>query len=183
MQKSRGQPHSTGRLGFSWGNSSPVCRPISACSRDRQLENSAMSVDSVLWRPGDLVCKPKWLASRRWNQRERLILTHGLQKRTTTQTSKPWKSRGYTLTCPLLDIVPILVLGSRVILVWKIENWTEIQTSSLRNHEEDNKDTPSRQPRPPPEDSRPISSTYPASQKKTAISRTEAQKVAAAAAE
>ena len=63
-----------------------------------------------------------------------------------------------------------------------MENWMEIQTSSLRNHEEDNKDTPSRQPRPPPED-RPISSTYPASQKKTAISRTEAQKVAAAAAE
>ena len=63
-----------------------------------------------------------------------------------------------------------------------MENCMEIQTS-LRNHEEDNKDTPSRQPRPPPEDSRPISSTYPASQKKTAISRTEAQKVAAAAAE
>ena len=57
----------------------------------------------------------------------------------------------------------------------------EIQTS-LRNHEQDNKDTPSRQPRPPPED-RPISSTYPASQKKTAISRAEAHKVAAAAAE
>ena len=38
-----------------------------------------------------------------------------------------------------------------------------------QNHEEDKKDTPSRQPRPPPED-RPIS-TYPASQKKTAISR------------
>ena len=32
---------------------------------------------------------------------ERLILTHGLQNRTTTQTSKPWKSHGDTLTCPL----------------------------------------------------------------------------------
>ena len=51
----------------------------------------------------------------------------------------------------------------------------------LRNHE-DNKDTPSRQPRPPPLEDRPISSTYPASQKKSAISRTEAQKIAAAAA-
>ena len=73
--------------------------------------------------------------------------------------------------------------GSREPCHTCMENWMEIQTSSLRNHEEDNKDTPSRQPRPPPEDSRPISSTYPASQKKTAISRTEAQKVAAAAAE
>ena len=70
--------------------------------------------------------------------------------------------------------------GSREPCHTCMENWMEIQTSSLRNHE-DNKDTPSRQPRPPPED-RPISSTYPASQKKTAISRTEAQKVAAAAA-
>ena len=71
-----------------------------------------------------------------------------------------------------------MVLGSRVILVWKIE-W---KFKLLSENHEDNKDTPSRQPRPPPED-RPISSTYPASQKKTAISGTEAQKVAAAAAE
>ena len=54
----------------------------------------------------------------------------------------------------------------------------EIQTSSLRIHA-DKKDTPSPSPLPPPED-RPISSTYPASQKKTAISRTEAQTIAAA---
>ena len=72
--------------------------------------------------------------------------------------------------------VPFWVLGSRVILC--MENWMEIQTSSLRNHE-DSKDTPSRQPRPPPKDG-PISSTHPASQKKTAISPTKAQKVAAA---
>ena len=58
--------------------------------------------------------------------------------------------------------------GSREPCHTCMQNWMEIQTS-LRNHEEDNKDTPSRQPRPPPED-RPIS-TYPASQKKTAISR------------
>ena len=32
---------------------------------------------------------------------ERLILSHGLQSRTTTQTSTPWKSRGDTITCPL----------------------------------------------------------------------------------
>ena len=73
--------------------------------------------------------------------------------------------------------VPFLVLGSRVMLC--LGNWMEIQTSSRRNHKEDNEDTPSRKPRSPPED-RPISSTYPASQKKTAISRTEGQKIAAA---
>ena len=33
-----------------------------------------------------------------------LILTHGLQKRTTTQTSNRWKPRGDTLTCPLLSL-------------------------------------------------------------------------------
>ena len=53
----------------------------------------------------------------------------------------------------------------------------KFQTSSLRIHD-DNKDTTS----PTPVD-RPISSTYPASQKKTAISQTEAQKIAAAAEE
>ena len=100
---------------------------------------------------------------------KRLILTHGLQKEPTPKHS----SRRNLGVTPLP--VPFLVLGSRVILC--MENWMEIQTS-LRNHE-DHKDTPSRQPRPPPED-RPISSTYPVSQKKTAISRTEAQKVAAA---
>ena len=107
--------------------------------------------------------------------RERLILTHGLQKRTTTQTSKPWKPRGDTLTCPLLS--PFWFSGAVSYLYGKLDG----NSTSLRNHEEDNKDTPSRQPRPPPED-RPISGTYPASQK-TVISRTEAQKVAAATAE
>ena len=85
-------------------------------------------------------------------------------------------SRGNPGVTPL-PVPFLVVLGSRVILC--LENWMEIQTSSRRNHK-DNEDTPSRQPRPPPED-RPISSTYPASQKKTAISRTEAQKIAAAA--
>ena len=94
-------------------------------------------------------------------------------KREKTQPTHP--SRGNPEGTPLP--VPFLILGSRVMLC--LENRMEIQTSSSRNHTEDNEDTPSRQPRPPPEDS-PISSTYPASQKKTAISRTEAQKIAAA---
>ena len=74
--------------------------------------------------------------------------------------------------------VSFFVFGSRAIPC--MESWKEIQTSSpLRSHEGDIKDPPSRQPRPSPEDS-PISSTFPASKKKTAISRTEAQKIAPA---
>ena len=51
--------------------------------------------------------------------------------------------------------------------------------SQKRRRQQRHTISPSPSPRPPPED-RPISSTYPASQKKTAISRTEAQTIAAA---
>ena len=66
---------------------------------------------------------------------KRLILTHGLEKRTTTQTFKLHKP-GKT---PLPG--PFVVLGSRGSRV-TVLNWLEIQTSSLRN-DQDNEDTPS----------------------------------------
>ena len=108
---------------------------------------------------------------------ERLILTHGLQTRSITQTSKPWKPKGDTLTCPLFGSRELCHTKIRCTLVWKIgwkfKRLLSETTKTTKTHHHASLDH---------HYDRPISSTYPASQNKTAISRAEAQKIAEAAA-
>ena len=61
---------------------------------------------------------------------ERLILTHGLQKRTTTQTSKPWKPRGDILTCPLLS--PFWFSGAVSYLYGKLDGNSNFFSETMK---------------------------------------------------
>ena len=74
------------------------------------------------------------------NHRERLILTHGLQKRTTTQTSKPWKPRGDTLTCPLLS--PFWFWGAVSYLYGKLDGNSNFFSQKPRRRQQRHTITP-----------------------------------------